>query len=67
MYDDYDTLLLSLYGSHFRHAMLNDIVHSRALSSANVPEPTGLDRADGERPYGITIAAHNNQSWQRPP
>ena len=43
--------------SHFRHAMLNDILH-RVLSSANVPsrlEPTGLDRADGKRPDGITM------------
>ena len=44
-------------GCHFCHAMLNDILH-RALSSANVPsrlEPTGLDRADGKCPDGITM------------
>ena len=39
-----------------RHALLNNILQ-RALSSANAPlrlEPTGLDRADGKRPDGIT-------------
>ena len=44
-------------GCHFCHAMLNDILH-RALSSANVPsqlELTGLDRADGKHPNGITM------------
>ena len=49
-------------GRHFRHAMLNDILH-RALSSANVPswlEPTGLDRADGKRPDGITMVPWSN-------
>ena len=42
--------------------MLNDILH-RALSSANVPsrlEPTGLDRADGKRPDGITMDPWSN-------
>ena len=42
--------------------MLNDILH-RALSSANVPsrlEPTGLDRADGKRPDGITMVPWSN-------
>ena len=49
-------------GRHFRHAMLNDILH-RALSSTNVPsrlEPTGLDRADGKRPDGITMVPWSN-------
>ena len=49
-------------GRHFRHAMLNDILH-RALSSANVPsrlEPTGLDRTDGKRPDGITMVPWSN-------
>eukprot|EP00731_Ephydatia_muelleri_P014469 Em0008g189a len=49
-------------GCHFRHAMLNDILH-RALSSANVPsrlEPTGLDRTDGKRPDGITMVPWSN-------
>ena len=46
-------------GRHYRHAMLNDILH-RALSSANVPEPTGLDRADGKRPDGITMVPWSN-------
>ena len=49
-------------GRHFRHAMLNDILH-RALSSANVPsrlQPTGLDRADGKRPDGITMVPWSN-------
>ena len=48
---------LSFQCRHFRHAMLNDILH-RALSSTNVPsqlEPTGLDRADGKRSDGITM------------
>ena len=42
---------------HFRHAM------HRALSSANVPsqlEPTGLNRADGKRPNGITMVPWSN-------
>ena len=42
--------------------ILNDILH-RALSSANVPsrlEPTGLDRADGKRPDGITMVPWSN-------
>ena len=42
--------------------MLNDILH-RALSSANIPsrlEPTGLDRADGKRPDGITMIPWSN-------
>ena len=45
-------------GRHFRHAALNDIIH-RALSAAHIPshlEPSGLARADGERPDGITLA-----------
>ena len=45
-------------GRHFRHAALNDIIH-RALSAARIPsrlEPSGLARADGERPDGITLA-----------
>ena len=49
-------------GRHCRYAMLNDILH-RALSSANVPsqlEPTGLDRADGKRPDGITMVPWSN-------
>ena len=40
--------------------LMTDILH-RALSFANVPsrlEPTGLDRADGKRPDGITMV-HN--------
>ena len=46
-------------GCHFRHAMLNDILHG-ALSSANVPsrlEPTGLDHVDGMHPDGITMVS----------
>ena len=42
--------------------LLNDILH-RPLSSANVPsrlEPTGLDRADGKRPDGITMVPWSN-------
>ena len=49
-------------GRHFCHAMLKDILH-RALSSANVPsrlEPTGLNRADGKRPDGITMVPWSN-------
>ena len=41
---------------------INDILH-RPLSSANVPsrlEPTGLDRADGKRPDGITMVPWSN-------
>ena len=47
---------------HFRHAMLNDILH-RALSSANVPsrlEPTGLDHADDKHPDGISMIPWSN-------
>ena len=47
---------------HNCHAMLNDILR-RALSSANVPsrlEPTGLGRADGKRPDGITMVPVSN-------
>ena len=47
-------------GRHLHYAMLNDILH-RALSS--VPsqlEPTGLDRADGKRPDGITMVPWSN-------
>eukprot|EP00731_Ephydatia_muelleri_P005768 Em0003g16a len=42
-------------GRHFRHAMLNDILH-RALLSANVPsrlEPTGLNRADDNHTLAV--------------
>ena len=49
-------------GRHFCHAMLNDILH-RALSSANIPsllEYTGLDRADGKHPNGITMVPWSN-------
>ena len=52
----------ALHGRHFRHAMLNDLLH-KALSSANVPyrlEPTGLDPADGNRPDGITTVPWSN-------
>ena len=45
-------------GRHFHHAALNDIIH-RALSAAHIPsclEPSGLARADGKRPDGITLA-----------
>ncbi|KAL5505757.1 hypothetical protein EMCRGX_G007249 [Ephydatia muelleri] len=48
-------------GRHFRHAMLNDILH-RALSSANVPsrlEPTGLDQTDASE-----VCAAANQAEQ---
>ena len=44
-------------GRYHRHAVMNDIVH-RALASAKVPsrlEPSGLYRADGKRPDGITV------------
>ena len=43
-------------GRHQRHAALNDIF-KRALSAAHIPsrlEPTGLLRADGKRPDGVT-------------
>ena len=43
---------------HFRHAMLNDILH-KALSHANVPSgfvPTGLDHTDHKHPSGLTKA-----------
>ena len=49
-------------GQHFRHAMLNNILH-RALSSANVPsrlEHTGLDQADGKRPDVNTLVPWSN-------
>ena len=45
-------------GRHQRHAALNDII-KRGLSSAHVPsrlEPTGLNRSDGKRPDGVTLA-----------
>ena len=44
-------------GRHQRHAALNDIF-KRALSAAHIPsrlEPTGLLRADGKRPDGVTL------------
>ena len=44
-------------GRHYRHAALNDIVH-RALAAAKIPsrlEPSGLYRADGKCPDGITL------------
>ena len=44
-------------GRHYRHAALNDIVH-RALAVAKIPsclEPSGLYRAEGKRPDGITL------------
>ena len=44
-------------GRHHRHAALNSIIH-RSLATANVPsrlEPSGLERADGKRPDGVTI------------
>ncbi|KAL5470854.1 hypothetical protein EMCRGX_G028892 [Ephydatia muelleri] len=52
----------ALHGRHFRHAMLNDLLH-KALSFANVLyrlEPTGLDPADGNRPDGITTVPWSN-------
>ena len=44
-------------GRHNRHAGLNNIIH-RSLTSAKVPsrlEPSGLQRADGKRPDGVTV------------
>ena len=44
-------------GRHQRHTALNDIF-KRALSAAHIPsrlEPTGLLRADGKRPDGVTL------------
>ena len=40
-----------------RHQMLNNIIH-RSLASANISsrlEPSGLYRADGNRPDGVTL------------
>ena len=40
-----------------RHQMLNDIIH-RSLASSNISsrlEPSGLYRADGKRPDGVTL------------
>jgi hypothetical protein len=45
-------------GRHFRHNQLND-VFARALSSAGFPnarEVSGLNRDDGKRPDGVTLA-----------
>ena len=45
-------------GRHPRHSALNDVV-KRYLRSAGVPsvlEPVGVDRGDGKRPDGITVA-----------
>ena len=45
-------------GRHPRHAAINSIIQ-RALSTAKIPstlEPSGLDRSDGKRPDGVTIA-----------
>ena len=42
---------------HPRHAALNDLI-KRALDTAKIPchlEPTGLYRADGKRPDGVSI------------
>ena len=44
-------------GRHPRHEQLNDVVW-RALQRAKIPsakEPTGLSRADGKRPDGVTL------------
>ena len=44
-------------GRHLRHSLANDVI-SRALRSANTPsilEPTGMLRADGKRPDGVTM------------
>jgi len=49
-------------GRHHRHAAMNNIIH-RTLVSANVPsrlEPSGLERADGKRPDGVTVVP-----WRR--
>ena len=49
-------------GRHFRHAALNDIIH-QALSSAKIPsrlEPSGVYRADGKRPDGISVVPWKN-------
>ena len=43
--------------AHHRHAALNNIIH-RSLATANVPshlEPSGLERADGKHPDGVTV------------
>ena len=42
--------------------MLNNIIH-RSLASANIPsrmEPSGLYRADGKRPDGVTLVPWSN-------
>jgi hypothetical protein len=44
-------------GRHTRHNQLNDVIW-RALQRAQIPsakEPTGLCRADGKRPDGVTM------------
>ena len=44
-------------GRFARHCALNDAIQ-RSLGSAQVTsvlEPAGLDRGDGQRPYGLTI------------
>ena len=43
-------------GRHHRHAIVNSIVH-RALISAKISqlEPTGMSRADGKHPDGVTV------------
>ena len=49
-------------GPSYRHTIITTIVQ-RALSAGNIPsrlEPSGLYRADGKRPDGITIAP-----WER--
>ena len=56
---------LSCKSSHGRvscHQMLNNIIH-HSLASANTssrPEPSGLYRADGNRPDGVTLISWSN-------
>ena len=50
-------------GRHHRHAEMNDIM-KRALTSAKVLshlEPSGLHRADGKHPHGITVVPWNGK------
>ena len=47
---------------HHQHAEMNNIIH-RSLVSDNVPsrlEPSGLERADGKHPDGVTVVP-----WRR--
>ena len=55
----------SSQGSALHHQMLNNIIH-RSLASANIPsrlEPSGLYRADGNCPDGVTMVPWSNGSF----